>query len=55
MNWDWRNLALKINAQRIRNNIGEYVEIDREADNLNKSYLRLKVVLDTKKSLMADF
>lgn len=43
------------NAQRIGNNIGEYIETHREVEKLSKSYLRLKVVVDTEKPLMAGF
>lgn len=35
------------NTQRIGNRIGEYIETDREVENLSKSYLCLKVVVDT--------
>lgn len=42
-------------AQRIENSIGEYVETYKDAEDISNSHLRLKVVVDTEKPLMAGF
>lgn len=43
------------NAKRIGNIIGEYVETDKDVENTCRSFLRLKVVVDAKKPLLAGF
>lgn len=43
------------NAQMIGNSIGEYIETYKEVEDISNSYLRLKVVVDTEKSLTTGF
>lgn len=43
------------NAHRIGNSIGRYIETDKDVENKSNSYLNLKVVVDTEKTLMARF
>lgn len=43
------------NAQRIGNSIGEFVETQKDVDDISSSYLRLKVVVNTDKPLMPHF
>lgn len=43
------------NARRFGNSISEYIETNREVENLSKSYLRLKVVVNVEEPLMDDF